>query len=99
MAIIIPSVVPATTIHRSLKRAASATVAICVLSPISARKNATIVVPSTPSRNLPPVSSSSILSGISVHTAIAMKPRPSTQRKVCADTCVVIQLPTAPAQA
>ncbi len=37
----IPSVVPSTTARSASKRAASTIVAICVLSPISARKNAT----------------------------------------------------------
>ena len=53
--------------------AASATVAICVLSPISARKKATTVVPNTPQRGPSAVSPSPSLSGISVHAAIATR--------------------------
>ena len=45
-----PSVVPSTTAASDAKRAASTTVATCVLSPISARKNATTVTPKTPHR-------------------------------------------------
>lgn len=45
---IIPNVVPAVTSARWEYFAARATVAICVLSPISRRKNAAAVVPNTP---------------------------------------------------
>src|SRR3954463_1576637 len=48
LASIIPSVVPMTTVVSASKRAASATVASCVLSPISARKNATNAVTKAP---------------------------------------------------
>jgi len=47
LAIIMPSVVPTTTAASGSKRAASAIVANCVLSPISARKNTTSVVRNT----------------------------------------------------
>ena len=50
LAIIMPSVVPATTASSEAYFAASATVAIWVLSPISSRKNAITVVPNTPKR-------------------------------------------------
>ncbi|MOA30522.1 hypothetical protein D3C78_1516180 [compost metagenome] len=79
--------------------AASTTVAICVLSPISARKKATSVVPKTPQREAEEVSSSSSLSGISIHTAMPMKHRASTQRRVCGPRTVVTQAPAAPARA
>jgi RNA chaperone Hfq len=72
LAIIMPSVVPSTTGTKAWYCAASATVAIWVLSPISARKKATSVVPKTPMRaNLASLSSN--LSGISVQIAMAMK--------------------------
>jgi hypothetical protein len=45
-----PSVVPITTARSEGNFAASITVATCVLSPISARKNATTVTPKTPQR-------------------------------------------------
>ena len=71
-AISMPSVVPMTTVTGDAKCAAMATVAICVLSPISARKNVTSVAPKTPKRPAARVSSSSILSGISVQIAMPM---------------------------
>ena len=43
-----PSVVPSTTQASAWNCAASATVATCVLSPISTRKNATAVATNTP---------------------------------------------------
>ena len=98
LAIIMPSVVPATTATSIWYCAASATVATWVLSPISARKKAISVAPNTPKRGSL-ASSSSSLSGISVHTAIAMKDRPSTQRSVCGPISVVSQVPTAAAKA
>ena len=75
-----PSVVPSTTGTKAWYCAASATVATWVLSPISARKNATSVVPKTPMRaNLASLSSN--LSGTRIHAAMAMNDSPSTQRK------------------
>ena len=74
--------------------------AICVLSPISAKKKASTVVPSTPSlRRLLPSRSSSILSGIKVQTAMPRKPRPKPQRKTCGLSRPVIHEPKAPAKA
>ncbi|MNR46840.1 hypothetical protein D3C85_1658620 [compost metagenome] len=81
LAIIMPSVVPITTAGSASKRADSATVAICVLSPISAMKKAITVAPNTPTRSSNGMSSSS-LSGISIHSAMAMKEIPSTQRRM-----------------
>ena len=56
--------------HRGERRrscAASTTVATCVLSPISARKNATTVTPNTPQLRRRRLASSSSLSGFSAH--------------------------------
>ena len=68
-----------------------------VLSPISAMKNATRVVPNTP-RRVSLASLSSNLSGISVQAAMAMNDNPSTQRRVCGDSSWVSQAPRAPAK-
>ncbi len=83
-----------------LKRAARATVAIWVLSPISAKKNTTTVAHSTPNAPLTALgfSVSSSLSGISIHAPIAMKPRPRIQRSSAGPTICVIQPPRAPAR-
>ena len=97
---IMPSVVPATTATSELYFAASATVAICVLSPISSRKNAISVVPNTPKRGAASCfSSSSYLSGTSVQAAIAMNDRPRIQRIAVGPTSAEIQAPAAPASA
>src|SRR6266567_1432992 len=76
-----PTVVPATTARRSSNRAARTTVAICVLSPISARKNATTVTTNAPkrswSRRVVPLPES----GRSAHSATAKNDAASIQRK------------------
>ena len=99
LAIIMPSVVPATTAASDEYFAASAIVAICVLSPISSRKNATNVAPNTPSRGGARCSgsSSSSLSGTSIHAAIAMKDSPRIHRIAVGPTSAATQAPTAPA--
>src|SRR3546814_20034224 len=76
-----PVVVPATTASSESKRAARMVVAICVLSPISARKNAIIVTMNAPPLPLGLASSSSILSGTSSHSQTAMKEQPKIQRR------------------
>ena len=98
LASIIPSVVPLTTAASAPYFAASATVAICVLSPISTRKNATRVVPKTPKRAAP-CCSSSYLSGTMVQIAMAMKESPRIQRIAVGPTTFAIQAPAAPASA
>src|SRR5262249_2474588 len=74
-----PAVVPITTGITVSNRAASAIVAICVLSPISARKKLTVAI-----RKAPPAASvappSSSLSGISAHAAMPRKSVPRPQR-------------------
>src|SRR3990167_5942916 len=75
-----------------------ATVAIWVLSPISARKKVIRVAPNTPRRLAMLVSSSSILSGIMVQMAMPRKDKPSTQRSTSGLKVVVIQVPRAPAR-
>src|SRR6185437_5456326 len=72
LASIMPVVVQAATASTSWYLAASAAVAIWVLSPISTRKNDTTVVRKTPMRQRRGLSSSSSLSGISAHAAMAM---------------------------
>ncbi len=66
-----PSVVPSTTAASDENRAASTTVATCVLSPISARKNATTVTPKTPHRVIVGDASASSVSARSAHRATA----------------------------
>ncbi|EWS59935.1 hypothetical protein Y695_04600 [Hydrogenophaga sp. T4] len=90
---------PATTATRGAYWAPSATVAICVLSPISARKNTQVVVANTPSCPLGAASTSSSLSGISIQPAMAMNETPSTQRITSGPTVAMTQAPTAPARA
>src|SRR6516162_3783883 len=76
---IMPSVVPRTTGRNCSNRAASPTVAICVLSPISAMKKAHSVAVNAPER-LIARSSPSYLSGNSAHTATLKNESPSTHR-------------------
>jgi hypothetical protein len=66
-----PSVVPATTGASMPKRDARMAVATWVLSPISARKNATAVTTNTPCDVVAGASSSPIASGLSAQTATA----------------------------
>ena len=100
LASIMPSVVPATTQNQAWYWAASMTVAICVLSPISARKKASTVVPKMPSRGaLPSSSPSSSWSGINIQAAMARKETPRTQRSTSGPSKVVTQVPSAPASA
>src|SRR5690606_40359908 len=68
-------VVPSITQNTLSKRAAKATVATWVLSPISARKNSTKVAPNTPyfCHLLILSVSSSSSSGTSIHRAIAIR--------------------------
>src|SRR4029078_3282993 len=80
LTISMPSVVPTTTAASDANLAASITVAICVLSPISARKNAPTVTPNTPHVDAGGASSSSSLSGLSAHAATAKKESASSQR-------------------
>ena len=76
-----PKVVPAVTRTSALKRAASATVASCVLSPISTRKNETSVATKAPAWRAA-CGPSSALSGIRHQPAITMKVAPRIQRIV-----------------
>src|SRR5690606_20494465 len=76
--------------------AASATVAACVLSPISTRKNAINVVRNAPSR-VAGLSMSSALSGISVQAAMTRKPQPTIQRIVPGPRAAATKCPAAPA--
>src|SRR6185312_8336068 len=76
-AISMPAVVPMTTDVTALKRAANATVAICVLSPISARKKLTVVT----RKALPAASlAAPLLSSVSGTSAQAAMPRKSAPR-------------------
>ena len=72
--------------------------AICVLSPISTRKNAISVVPNTPNREESCSFVSSNLSGIIIQTAIAMNDRPSAQRITSGPNWRAMKVPTAPAR-
>ena len=69
----IPSVVPNTTAASDANFAARMTVATCVLSPISAMKNAATVTPKTPQRVAGGGTSASSLSGLSAHRATREK--------------------------
>ena len=76
----------------------SRTVAICVLSPISARKNETRLMKNT----LPWLrfaSSSSSLSGFNVHAAMTRNEMPTPQRMTFGPTARLIHSPTRPASA
>ena len=79
--------------------AASATVASWVLSPISARKKSTTVVPKTPKRFMRPssVSSSSSLSGTSIQAAMAANETIRIQRRISGVMRVASTAPTPPA--
>ena len=91
----IPSVVPITTAASEANLAASTTVATCVLSPISARKNATTVTPNTPQRDVGGGwSPSSSLSGFSAHSATAKNDSATTQRRISAGIIARSRLPT-----
>ena len=78
-----PTVVPAVTMMGLAYFAPRATVASCVLSPISAMKKATTVVKNAP--NLPASLSSSSLSGINIQTANARKVAASIQASIWAE--------------
>jgi len=75
------------------------TVAIWVLSPISAKKKATTVVPNTPYFGASCASPSSSLSGTSIHAAMAKNDTPSTQRNTVGPMNVVSHVPKLPAKA
>jgi len=77
LAIIIPNVVPTMTCASASKRAANATVASCVLSPISARKKATNAVTKAPDLRI--VGEPSSASGCSAQSPKAMKDKPTIQ--------------------
>ena len=94
-----PSVVPATTQTSASYLAASAMVANCVLSPISAMKKAIVVVTKAPAEVFFGASSSSNSSGFSVHRPKAMKTMPVTQRIVSGEENSAISVPTQPASA
>lgn len=93
----IPAVVPAVTISGLAYFAPRATVASCVLSPISARKNATRVVRKAP--NLPASLSSSSLSGINIQTANARNVPAKIHARICGDTNEESQPPAQDARA
>ncbi|MNS83443.1 hypothetical protein D3C72_1172300 [compost metagenome] len=99
LAISMPRVVPMITSHNSGYCAASITVAICVLSPISARKNAISVVRNGPNLRAVLASSSSILSGTRVHSAVAAKLAARIQCNIVSEKKLPTQAPTAPAAA
>ncbi len=94
-----PSVVPSTTATSDGNRAASTTVATCVLSPISARKNATTVTPKTPQRVAGGGSSASSLSGRSAQSATAKNDSATSHRSTSDGTNERNRLPRKPASA
>ncbi len=79
--------------------AASTTVATCVLSPISARKNATTVTPNTPHRVAGGGSSSSSVSGFSAQIATAKNDSATSQVSTPGGTNDRKRLPRKPASA
>src|SRR5262245_627512 len=93
----IPRVVPMVTCTVDANRAPRATVASCVLSPISARKNTTVVVTRGPQRRWSV--GASTRSGTSVQIPKAMKLRPRTQETVSGSKRAAPQAPTVDASA
>ena len=94
-----PRVVPIITSHKSGYCAASMTVATWVLSPISAMKKVINVVTNGPYLRAVLASSSSILSGTRVHSAVAVKLAARIQCSMASLKKVLNQAPTAPAAA
>ena len=94
-----PSVVPSSTCQSGWYCAASTTVAICVLSPISARKNATsdaANAPRTPPRS---TASSSMRSGLSAQSPTAAKLSATSQTSVACGRRAAASAPSQDASA
>ena len=94
----VPRVVPAIIVNGVVSCAARATVAICVLSPFSAKKKVSKVAPKTPKSVAACVSYSSILSGMSVQIVMPMNEPPNTQRMTSGLITDVTHVPEAPAK-
>ena len=92
-----PKVVPSTTGHNCGDFAARITVAIWVLSPISAMKKAMTVATNAPRPGR--CSLSSILSGFNVHRPMAAKLIATIQRSTLGVSWLAISAPSQPASA
>ena len=93
-AIIKPAILPTTTSRIDWYFAAKRTVAICVLSPISAKKNRTTVAINAPYFSHLPSGSSS-LSGNSSHNPTAIKLPPTTHFMTSGEIADASQTPSA----